>query len=236
MSAISGQVARNYESVRQRIAAAAQRSGRQPDEITLVAVTKYAQLDWIRTLVELGATELGENRPQQLLDRQPLISGNVHWHLIGSLQRNKARKVLPVATLIHSVDSLKLVWTLDRLADELGSQPELLLEVNISGEGTKHGFTPDELRQSWEQIANCRCVRVSGLMTMAPYADDPEQARPVFAALRELRDELNGRSAAVPLQRLSMGMTGDFEVAIEEGATLVRIGSALWEGLASPVG
>ena len=103
--------------------------------------------------------------------------------------------------------------------------------MNISGEGTKHGFTPDALREVWEQIGDCRCLRVSGLMTMAPHADDPEQARPVFAALRKLRDELNARSAAVPLRHLSMGMTGDFEVAIEEGATLVRIGSALWEGL-----
>lgn len=236
MSRNARQVAENLQSVRDRIAAAAARSGRSAEDVKLVAVSKYAELDWVRILLDLGERDLGENYPQQLLDRSTQFDASVRWHLIGSLQRNKARKVLPVVSMIHSVDSLKLAATLDRLAGELGLQREVLLEVNVSQEASKHGFTVDELRQDWEQFANFQSLRVCGLMTMAPQTDNPEQARPVFAALHGLRDELNARSTAVPLRHLSMGMTGDFEVAIEEGATLVRIGSALWEGLSSTNG
>lgn len=225
-------IARNIESVRGRISAAAIRSGRKAEEVTLVAVTKYAAIEWVRALVASGEHELGENYPQQLLERREQIDSKVQWHLIGSLQRNKARKVLPVVTMIHSIDSVRLLEAIDRLAMELQLRPEVLLEVNVSGEATKHGFASDQLLREWEPICNFQNVGISGLMTMAPHSENPEESRPVFAGLRRLRDRLlNESPSRIALPHLSMGMTADFEAAIEEGATLVRVGSALWEGL-----
>ena len=231
-SSIARQIAQNYSAVRERIAAAAIRVGRKTEEVTLVAVTKYAEMDWVHTLVSLGATELGENYPQQLLDRKDQIAAQVHWHLIGSLQRNKARKILPAVAMIHSVDSVRLLEALNRLAFELQVRPSVLLEVNVSGEASKHGFSSAELRLAWPQITAFQNVRVAGLMTMAPHSENAEESRPVFAGLRRLRDEVLRESPpGISLPHLSMGMTADFETAIEEGATLVRVGSALWEGL-----
>jgi len=221
-------VAANYRALCERIAAACERSGRNPAAVRLVAVTKYAPIEAVRELVSLGHRDLGENRPQQLLERASLLPDDVTWHLIGPLQRNKARKLLPVATLIHSVDSLRLLEALNRLAGELSLRPRLLLEVNVSGEAAKHGFSPDELRAAWPEITTFASLDIAGLMTMAPETDDPETARPHFRSLRHLRDEL-AAAGSLPLPELSMGMSGDFEVAIEEGATLVRVGSVLFD-------
>lgn len=220
-------LAERYAAVRGRIAAACERAGRDPTSVRLVAVTKYASVEQIRELVALGHRDLGENRPQQLLDRAASIDADVRWHLIGTLQRNKARKVLPAASLIHSVDSVRLLETLDRLAEELSLRPRVLLEVNVSGEESKHGLSPEELRAAWPQVAAFPHLDIAGLMTMAPYSDDPESARPVFRELRRLREDLTA-AGPLPLPELSMGMSGDFEVAIEEGATIVRVGSALF--------
>lgn len=220
-------LADNYVAVRRRIAAACERAGRDPTSVRLVAVTKYATVEAIRELVALGHRDLGENRPQQLLERAASIDAEVRWHLIGTLQRNKARKVLPVASLVHSADSVRLLESLDRLAAELSLRPRVLLEVNVSGEQSKHGFVPEGLRAAWPQVAAFPHLDIAGLMTMAPYADDPETARPFFRELRRLRDEL-AAAGRIPLPELSMGMSGDFEVAIEEGATIVRVGSALF--------
>lgn len=227
-------IQQNLASVRRRIEAACQRSGRDPASVTLVAVTKYAELEWIRSLVGLGVAELGENRPQQLVQRAGQISEPVHWHLIGHLQRNKVRSILPLASLIHSVDSVRLLEAIERIACEMDLPSRVLLEVNLTGEAAKHGFRAEELSAAWDVIKRLERTKVEGLMTMAAYSDNPEDARPVFTRLRELRDELRSsldESLAAGFQQLSMGMTGDFEVAVEEGATLVRIGSALWEGL-----
>jgi pyridoxal phosphate enzyme (YggS family) len=227
-------IARNLRRIRDRMAGACTRAGRDPAEVSLVTVTKYAQIDWVRALVRQGECELGESRPQQLVKRAAELTDPVRWQLIGSLQRNKVRLVLPVVSRIHSVDSVRLLESIDRIAGELGLRPRLLLEVRLSGEEAKQGFEPDVLRQCWDQVQSFPHVLLEGLMTMAAYADDPEAARPVFAGLRQLRNELRSQSpGAAALPHLSMGMTGDFEVAIEEGATLVRIGSALWEGLSS---
>lgn len=231
MSRTESQLAHNYEQVSKRIEAACARSGRAASSVSLVIVTKYAEIDWVRTLVKLGATRLGENRPQQLLARIPEIPSPVEWHLIGHLQTNKVRRILPAVALIHSVDSLRLLREIERIGGELNLRPRILLEVNLTGEASKHGFTADELESQWDEVSACRQVQLEGLMTMAAFSDDPEESRPVFASLRELRDRLATRSPALALTELSMGMTGDFEVAIEEGATLVRIGSALFEGL-----
>jgi pyridoxal phosphate enzyme (YggS family) len=221
-------VSTNYHTVLERIAAACERSGRDAAAVTLVAVTKYAPTAAVEELVALGHRDFGENRPQQLLERASQFPPDVNWHLIGPLQRNKARKLLPAAKLIHSVDNLRLLEALDRLAAELSLRPLLLLEVNVSGEASKHGFSPDELRAAWPAIVKFTRLDVAGLMTMAPATDDPETARPHFRSLRLLRDELAARGPC-PLPELSMGMSGDFDLAIEEGATLVRVGSVLFE-------
>lgn len=235
MTEFADQITANLQTVEQRISQACLRAGRPRSDVTLVAVTKYAEWPWIEALVELGQQHLGENRPQQLAERAAQLPQPVTWHLIGHLQSNKAKLVLPIAPWIHSVDSLKLLTLLDRLAGEMSSRPQLLLEVNVTGETTKYGFTPEELQAGWSTVCACRHVDIVGLMTMAPASEDPEAARPAFQSLRRLRDKLRANSPAhLTLPHLSMGMTGDFEVAIEEGATFVRIGSALFEGLTAP--
>lgn len=236
MSGFADQITANLEAVEQRISQACLRAGRPRSDVSLVAVTKYAEWPWIEALVELGQQHFGENRPQQLAERAARIAQPVTWHLIGHLQTNKAKLTLPIAPWIHSVDSLKLLNLLDRLAGEMSLRPQLLLEVNVTGEVTKYGFTPEELQVGWSTVVGCQNADVVGLMTMAPAAADPEAARPAFRDLRRLRDKLKANSpSTLTLPHLSMGMTGDFEVAIEEGATFVRIGSALFQGLAELV-
>lgn len=226
----------NLNHIHSRIAAACQRVGRATEAVKLVAVTKYAELNWVRDLVSLGQFELAESRPQQLAQRATELSQEVRWHLIGHLQRNKVEVVLPVTTLIHSVDSLRLLEKIEQESLKRGLTPHILLEVNVSGEAAKDGFQPDELRANVARLIEFSALKIVGLMTMAPLADDPEYARSVFRALRDFRDELTTLSdGKLNIPQLSMGMSGDFEVAIEEGATIVRIGSSLFEGLNSPV-
>ena len=215
------------ESLRSRMADAARRARRDPAAVGLVAVSKTHPAESVREAFEAGQTVFGENRVQELLAKAPLLPGAVRWHLIGHLQKNKIRKILPAVELLHGVDTSDLAADIDRVAGELGLFPRVLLEVNVSGEGTKFGFSPDVLSTQLDTLLALPRVQVEGLMTMAPYSEDPETARPVFAALRRLRDELAEQSGT-PLPVLSMGMSGDFEVAIEEGSTLVRVGSALF--------
>lgn len=229
---IRHQISKNLASVRERIAAACQRANRTIDSVTLVAVTKYAQMDWVRELVELGVTELAESRPQQLTQRAKELSPNIRWHMIGHLQRNKADDVVAVARLIHSVDSLRLFEQLVKCAKSRPQPPQILLEVNVSGEASKDGFDLTELMRSWPQMRDCESLQIAGLMTMAPLTDDTNLVRTTFRRLRELRDQLRSESAGCwSLDQLSMGMSGDFEIAIEEGATMIRVGSSLFEGL-----
>ena len=229
---LTDELSKNLHRVRDRIAAACARAGRAPDEVTLIAVTKYAQLDWARGLIDLGVTDLGESRPQQLVARAEQLPPHVRWHQIGHLQRNKADMLLPVVERIHSVDSLRLVEHLAKSASKLGCRPRLLLEVNVSGESSKDGFVIEELFATWPLILEHDSLAIDGLMTMAPLEDDPAAARPAFRGLRELRDRLREASGGrCLLPDLSMGMSGDFEIGIEEGATLIRVGSSLFEGL-----
>lgn len=222
----------NIHRIRERIAAACARVGRDVQDVTMVAVTKYADIESVRELVNLGITELGESRPQQLVSRSEQFPESVHWHLIGHLQRNKVELVLPVAAQIHSVDSVRLLESMNSSARKLGVRPRLLLEVNVSGEVSKDGFAPAELLAAWTAICLLESVEIQGLMTMAPHSEDSEDVRRVFRELRELRDRLAMESGGTrSLPDLSMGMSGDFEIAIEEGATIVRIGSSLFEGI-----
>ena len=215
------------------MAAAAQQSGRPPDAVHLVAVTKYVGPAEIRALIDAGCRDLGESRPQSLWEKAAAFADcGVRWHMIGHLQRNKARRTLPCLSLLHSADNLELLEILDRTAGELGRRLEVLLEVNVSGDAAKHGFSPQEMGDVVAWVSELPRLDVRGLMCMAGLESDADQTRREFARLRQVRDDLAGRlPAGVTLPELSMGMSGDFEAAIEEGATLVRVGSALFEGL-----
>jgi len=217
-----------FDDVRNRIVSAARRSHRGSGEVELVAVSKTHPVELIREAFEEADQELfGESRVQESILKMPELPGRLRWHFIGHLQSNKIRKALPLFELIHGVDSGAIAREIDRIAAELGLFPRVLLEVNVSGEGSKRGFSPDLLRQEMDGLLALPRLQVEGLMTMAPLAKEAESSRPCFAMLRELRDQIALRSG-IPLDTLSMGMSGDFEVAVEEGATLVRIGSALF--------
>jgi hypothetical protein len=224
----------NLVRVRETMAAAAARSGRAGEAVRLVAVTKTVGLEEIAALVALGQNDLGESRPEQLLARAAEAEAAglwPRWHMIGHLQRRKVRDILPCTALIHGLDSLRLAEEIEKRAVEAALPPAgVLLEVNISGEEQKYGLWPDEIEEVVGQLADLGHLDLRGLMTMAPLADDPEVSRPVFRGLRELRDRLNAAGVYPrPLVELSMGMSQDYAVAVEEGATMVRVGTALFE-------
>jgi pyridoxal phosphate enzyme (YggS family) len=227
-------LAERLAAVRERIAVAAQRSGRDPDAVRLVAVTKTVPVAVVREAYALGLTTFGENRVQEAREKiGTLALPDIHWELIGHLQTNKAARAVELFDRVQSVDSVRLAEMLNERAAALGKRLPVLLEVNIGGEATKSGFAPDDVVEAARAIAALPGLLPEGLMTVAPEASDPEEVRPVFRRLRELRDQLRER---VPLPQLpdggwphlSMGMSDDFEVAVEEGATLVRLGRALF--------
>jgi len=230
----------NLQRIRDRIAEACHRVGRTPDSVALVAVTKTVELPMIRRLVELGQLDLGENRVQQLVERAEQAAawkddpslGMIRWHMVGHLQRNKVRPLLPWLYRLHSLDSLRLAEELNNQASRANLTVAAYLEVNASGEKTKTGVAVGAATHLLEQIRTLRHIRVIGLMTMAPLASDPETVRPVFVRTRELFEEIRSTPSVGPeFTGLSMGMSQDYEVAIEEGATVVRIGTALFEGV-----
>ncbi len=240
------EIADNVVRVRERVAAAARRAGRDPDEMTLVAVSKTHPPELIRAVVAAGVHDFGENRVVEAGEKIPLVEprDGLRWHLIGHLQRNKARRAAALFDLVHSLDSLRLAETLDRHVredaptDTTARRLPVLLQVNVAGEAQKEGFdVPGGLQNraaldrffgDVERIIALDALEVRGLMTIAPYVAETEQVRPVFQSLRALRDELARRFPAASWRELSMGMTNDFEVAIEEGATLVRVGRAIF--------
>jgi len=215
--------------VRARITDACRRAGREPAGVALVAVTKTVTPRVAAVAAALGCTDLGEGRPQELWKKAEAVPG-VNWHLIGHLQRNKIDRTVPLAALIHSVDSERVLDALDAVGRTRGAPVPVLLEVNCSGEESKGGFAPSALPAACDRAVALAGVFVRGLMTMAAFADDPQATRPTFGTLRELRDSMRTRTG-LPLADLSMGMSNDFEIAVEEGATLVRIGTTLFEGL-----
>jgi pyridoxal phosphate enzyme (YggS family) len=219
-------------AVQGRIAAAARRAGRDPAAVTLVAVTKTVSPRVAAAAAELGAADLGENRPQELWKKAAAVPA-ARWHLIGHLQRNKIDRTIPLVTLVHSVDSVRVLDALGAFGRKRGEPVPVLLEVNCSREESKGGLRPEDVPPLGGTLVSLAGVDVRGLMTMAAYHDDPEHCRPTFTELRQLRDTLRA-ATGLPLPDLSMGMSNDFEVAVEEGATFVRIGTTLFEGLGEP--
>ena len=223
-------IADRLAGIRERIAAAARSAGRDPSSVRLVAVSKTFPIDAVREAYAAGQRDFGENRVQEALQKIASATDlEIRWHLLGHLQLNKARKAGPVFAAIHSVDSLELLKKIDAAAVEAGRTAELLLQVDLAGETTKFGASPDEVPRLLDAGATCRAARVTGLMTLPPLPDSPEDARPWFRQLRELRDRW--LTSGVPpemLSELSMGMSGDFEVAIQEGSTMVRVGTAIF--------
>lgn len=224
----AGTLRDRLDEVRSRIAGAASRAGRNPLEVNLIGVTKTLPAAVAREALEEGLRDLGESKVQEARDKIRDVGRRAaRWHLIGHLQRNKAGKAIELFDWIHSVDSVDLAETMARRAEASGVRPSVLLEVNVSGETSKFGISPDDAKGVARRVAGLEGLELEGLMTIAPYSDDPEAARPHFAALRELRDSLQGE-LGVSLPHLSMGMSGDYEVAVEEGSTMVRVGTALF--------
>ena len=221
------QISDNLINIHSRIQDAAHRVGRQVSDVRLVAVSKTYPPAVIQEAWNAGQHVFGENRVQDALPKIAELPAEAEWHFIGHLQSNKIRKALPAFTLIHGVDNLELAQQINRIAGEMGLTANILLEINVSGESSKFGFSPTDLRQNLEGLLCLPNIGINGLMTMAPYSEDPETARPVFSKLRILRDELAAKTGQA-LRELSMGMSGDFEVGIEEGATIVRIGSSIF--------
>jgi pyridoxal phosphate enzyme (YggS family) len=217
----------NLERVREQIAAAAMKAGRAVEDIELVAITKTHPAEKVREAIEAGQSLFGESRVQEARAKIPELPSNIRWHFVGHLQKNKIRHALPLFEMIHSVDSLALAEDINRVAQDLGLHPRVLLEVNVAGEGSKFGFAHDKLREQMEELLGLQRLSILGLMTIPPPADDAEGSRRYFLQLRELRDRLQ-TDFRVDLPQLSMGMTQDFPVAIEEGATLVRVGTAIF--------
>jgi PLP dependent protein len=220
-------IANNLDRVLEEIASAAANSGRSADDIELVAITKTHPAEKVREAIEAGQTLFGESRVQEARAKIPELPSNLRWHFVGHLQKNKVRQALPLFEMIHSVDSLALAQDIDRIAQEEGLHPRVLLEVNMAGEGSKFGFASDHLREQMEALLALPRLSIEGLMCIPPLAVESEGSRKFFAQLRELRHSLE-KEFNMKLPQLSMGMTQDFPIGIEEGATLVRVGTAIF--------
>ena len=222
-------IAENLLEVKKRIAAAARRVGRDPVEVRLVVVSKTVPTERLKEAVAAGQRLFGENYLQEALPKIAALGNEVSWHFVGALQTKKAKGVVGLFDLIHSVDRLKLAQALEQAAAKQGLLQDILIQVNLAGEETKSGVNPEGAAGLLREIVRLPHLRVAGFMTMPPWFDDPERVRPYFRLLRELRDRLRAlKITDSPLSELSMGMTGDFEAAVEEGATLVRVGTAVF--------
>src|SRR6202051_1361033 len=228
-------IGENLENVREQIAQAAAKANRNAGDVELVAISKTHDAAKVREAIEAGQTLFGESRVQEARLKIPELPSNLRWHFVGHLQKNKIRHALPLFELIHSVDSLALAQDINRIAEEDGLHPRVLLEVNVAGEGSKFGFTPEKLREDLENLLALSRLSILGLMTIPPIADEAEASRKHFIQLRELRDRLQ-TEFHVDLAQLSMGMTQDFAIAVEEGATLVRVGTAIFGERSRPKG
>jgi hypothetical protein len=220
-------LADNLEKVRQRIRAACERAGRDPDSVTLLAVTKSHPPEVVSAAAKLGLILYGENKVQEAKAKIPLCPGNLRWHMIGHLQSNKCRDAVELFKMIQSVDSLSLAQEINKRAEQAARTMPVLMEVNVAGEASKFGYRPEQLLAELKELNALRRIEIHGLMTVPPYVTEPEKVRPHFRRLRELKERAEAVLGA-PLPHLSMGMSGDYEIAIEEGATMVRIGTELF--------
>ena len=220
-------IAKNLDRVREQIATAAAKSGRSAEEIELVAISKTHPVESVHEAIEAGQTLFGESRVQEARAKIPELPSNIRWHFVGHLQKNKVRPALPLFEMIHSVDSLALAHDINRIAEGEGLYPRVLLEVNVAGEGSKFGFAPGQLREQMEELLALPRLSMEGLMCIPPLAVESEDSRKFFVEVRALRDSLE-EEFTLKLPLLSMGMTQDFSIGIEEGATLVRVGTAIF--------
>jgi pyridoxal phosphate enzyme (YggS family) len=220
-------IADNLEHVRAQIAEAAKKTGRNIDDVDLVAITKTHPAEKVREAVEAGQTLFGESRVQEARAKIPELPSSLRWHFVGHLQKNKIRHALPLFELFHGIDDVDLARDMNRIAEEEGMHPRILLEVNVAGEGSKFGFQPETVRAQMETLLALPRLSILGLMCIPPLSEEAETSRKYFVALRELRDRLQ-KEFHVDLAQLSMGMTSDFPVAVEEGATHVRVGTAIF--------
>ena len=217
------------KEVEDKIFAACKRVGRNPEEVTLIAVSKTMPVQAIKEAMEYGIIEFGENRPQELRDKQAEITEPLHWHMIGSLQTNKLKYVIGKTVLIHSVDSVHLAQAIHEMSEKKGVVSDILLEINIAGEESKHGLSPEELETMVSMLASLSNIRIRGLMTVAPYTENAEENLIYYKQMKQLMVDINSKNIDnVYMDILSMGMTGDYEIAIEEGATLVRVGTGIF--------
>lgn len=222
-------ISENINVIRQKIAKAAQKAGRNPEDVLLLAVSKTIDNERIRQAVDCGLNELGENKVQEIMDKFDTLERDVKWHMIGHLQTNKVKYIIDKVKLIHSVDSIKLAEEINKRAAKCGRVMDILVEINVADEDSKFGIACDMAEDIIRQMALMENIRVRGLMTVAPNVDDGEENRPVFKRLRQLFIDINGKKIDnVNMDILSMGMTGDYEVAIEEGATIVRVGTGIF--------
>ena len=222
-------IAANIREIRKRLARAASRAGRDPESIRLLAVSKTVETARIREALDAGIRLFGENYVQEAREKIPALGGDIEWHMIGHLQTNKVKYVVPLFDWIHSVDRMELARDLDRKAGQHGRKLNVLIEVNVSGEASKSGASSQDVPALLRAVALLPQIQVRGLMTMPPYSDNPENARPYFVALAKLREDIRALSIdTISMDELSMGMTDDFEVAIEEGATIIRVGRAIF--------
>ena len=222
-------VIENLAEVEKRICAACERAGRSRDEVTLIAVSKTKPVWMLKEVYDLGICQFGENKVQELVDKYDALPKDIHWHMIGHLQRNKVKYIIDKVDLIHSVDSLRLAEAIEKEAAKRGITVNILIEVNVAGEESKFGLAPEAVDEFVEAVAQFEHIRVKGLMTIAPFVENPEENRSVFTALKKLSVDIAKKNVDnVNVSMLSMGMTNDYQTAIEEGATMVRVGTGIF--------
>ncbi|HIY01385.1 MAG TPA: YggS family pyridoxal phosphate-dependent enzyme [Candidatus Blautia faecipullorum] len=222
-------VADNLEKVKENIAEACRKAGRDPGEVTLIAVSKTKPVELLREAYDAGARCFGENKVQEIMDKYPQLPADIQWHMIGHLQRNKVKYIVDKVKMIHSVDSLRLAETIEQEASKRGVQVPVLLEVNVAQEESKFGLKTDEVLPLAEAVSAFPHIKIQGLMTIAPYVDDPEENRGIFRQLKKLSVDIEAKNINnVTMSVLSMGMTGDYQVAVQEGATMVRVGTGIF--------
>lgn len=219
----------NLAQVEENINKACERAGRRRDDVTLIAVSKTKPVEMLQEIYDSGIRVFGENKVQELVDKYEVLPADIEWQMIGHLQRNKVKYIIDKVDLIHSVDSIRLAETIDKEAEKKGITANILIEVNVAKEDTKFGLMPEEVDDFVEQLANYKHIQAKGLMTIAPFVSDPEENRPIFARLRELSVDIGKKNVDnINMSVLSMGMTNDYQVAIEEGATMVRVGTGIF--------